>query len=52
MSDTLKILQLNVRKQNPVQLSLMNDEQLKDYEVLAIQEPHAWKSGDTLMVAH
>ncbi|KJZ69709.1 hypothetical protein HIM_10903 [Hirsutella minnesotensis 3608] len=38
---TLSILQLNVRKREPVQQSLMNDEDLKDYGVLAVSEPYA-----------
>lgn len=38
---TLKILQLNVRKRREVQQSLLNDEGLKDFAVLAISEPYA-----------
>jgi hypothetical protein len=38
MSRTLRILQLNVRKQQMVQHSLMNDESLKDFGVLAVSE--------------
>ncbi|KJZ70718.1 hypothetical protein HIM_09902 [Hirsutella minnesotensis 3608] len=41
MHKTLSILQLNVRKREPVQQSLMNDEDLKDYGVLAVSEPYA-----------
>ncbi|KJZ69825.1 hypothetical protein HIM_10778 [Hirsutella minnesotensis 3608] len=41
MSKTLSILQLNVRKREPVQQSLMNDDALKDYGVLAVAEPYA-----------
>ena len=48
MSSTLQILQLNIRKQRMVQESLMNDEQLRDYGVLAITEPYVWKQGHTL----
>jgi hypothetical protein len=40
-SRTLKILQLNVRKRREVQQSLLNDEELKDYAVLAVSEPYA-----------
>ncbi|OWT42387.1 reverse transcriptase [Pochonia chlamydosporia 170] len=36
-----RMLQLNVRKQEPVQLSLMNDPDLKEYAVLAVSEPYA-----------
>lgn len=43
MHRTLRVLQLNVRKQEPVQLSLMNDPNLKDYAVLAVSEPYARK---------
>ncbi|EAQ84299.1 hypothetical protein CHGG_10703 [Chaetomium globosum CBS 148.51] len=39
--ETLKILQLNVRKRREVQQSLLNDEGLKDFAVLAISEPYA-----------
>jgi hypothetical protein len=51
MSSTLQILQLNVRKQSMVQQSLMNDEGLRDFGILAITEPHVWKQGDTLIIA-
>jgi endonuclease/exonuclease/phosphatase family metal-dependent hydrolase len=50
MSSILQILQLNVRKQSMVQQSLMNDEKLRDFGVLAITEPHVWKQGDTLVI--
>jgi hypothetical protein len=42
MDRTLQILQLNVRKIDIVQQSLLNDESLKDFTVLAISEPHSW----------
>lgn len=38
---TLEIFQLNVHKREEVQQSLLNDEELKDYAVLAISEPYA-----------
>src|ERR1700759_3063652 len=41
MSRTFGILQPNVRKQQMVQHSLMNDALLKDFGVLAISEPYA-----------
>ena len=51
MSSTLQILQLNVRKQSMVQQSLMNDEQLREYGILAITEPYAWKEGAKLITS-
>jgi hypothetical protein len=50
MSSTLQILQLNVRKQSTVQQSLMNDEELRHFGILAITEPHVWKQGNTLVI--
>ena len=41
MSRTFQILQLNVGKQEMVQLSLLNDDSLKDFSVLAISEPYS-----------
>lgn len=41
MQNKLQILQLNVRKSDMVQQSLMNDTDLTDYSVLAISEPYA-----------
>jgi hypothetical protein len=39
MSSKLQIYQLNVRKSDKVQLSMMNDEDLRDYAALAVAEP-------------
>lgn len=50
MSDTLKILQLNVRKQGMVQQSLLNDEAIKNFGVLLVTEPHVWKLDDKLII--
>ena len=36
-----QILQLNIRKKDMVQHSLLNDENLKDISILAISEPHS-----------
>src|SRR3977135_3179750 len=41
MSRTFRMIQLNVRKQGEIHDSLMNDEEIRDATVLAIQEPHA-----------
>ena len=46
MSRTFQILQLNVGKQEMVQLSLLNDDSLKDFSVLAISEPYSWRSKE------
>jgi hypothetical protein len=45
---TLQILQLNVHKRSEVQQSLLNDEGLKDYTVLAISEPYARTIGGSV----
>ena len=49
MNKTLQILQLNVRKQEEVQLSLMNDERLRNFGVLAISEPYARVTDGTVV---
>jgi hypothetical protein len=41
MHKTLRIIQLNVHKRETVQLSLMNDKEIRDYGVVAISEPYA-----------
>jgi hypothetical protein len=41
MSSTFRMIQLNVRKRGEVHDSLMNDEEIQDAAVLAIQEPQA-----------
>ena len=52
MHRSLRVLQLNVRKQEPVQLSLMNDPDLKEYAALAISEPYARKIDGKIITAH
>ena len=49
MSSTLQTVQLNVRKQSSVQLSLMNDPGLQHYSAIAISEPYVWRSGSELI---
>lgn len=41
MHTKLQIFQLNVRKRDVVQLSMMNDQDLQQYAVLAVAEPYA-----------
>ncbi|TQV90003.1 reverse transcriptase [Cordyceps javanica] len=41
MSNTLRIIQLNVHKRGEIHDSLMNDEEIADAAVVAIQEPQA-----------
>ena len=49
MSRTFRMIQLNVRKQGEVHDSLMNDEEIQEAAVLAIQEPHARKIQGRLL---
>lgn len=49
MCKNLRIFQLNVRKRDTVQLGVMNDEDLKDFAVLAIAEPYARKIDGTIV---
>jgi hypothetical protein len=39
----LSILHLNLGKRKQVQLSLLNDETLKDFDALAIVEPYIYR---------
>ena len=49
MHRTLKIFQLNVQKQRAVQQSVMNDEELQDYAVLALSEPYVFCKQDKIL---
>ncbi len=49
MYRTLKVFQLNVRKQQEVQQSVMNDNQLQDFSVIALSEPHSFTREDKVM---
>ena len=51
MNRAFQVLQLNGRKQDTVQHSLMNDSQLEDFSVLAISEPYAWRFDETVITA-
>ncbi|KAM3565394.1 hypothetical protein ARSEF4850_001430 [Beauveria asiatica] len=41
MSNTLRIIQLNVQKRGEIHDSLMNDDEIADAAIVVIQEPHA-----------
>src|SRR5436305_10574402 len=49
MNIMLQVLQLNVLKQSMIQQSLMNDEKLKDFGVLAISEPYIERNNSMLV---
>lgn len=45
-SKQLCFIQLNVAKQKKTQWSLLNDEEIANADILLIQEPHIFDSGD------
>ena len=49
MNRTLQLLQLKVRKQREVQRSLLNDDRLRGFGVLAVTEPYVWKQAQILV---
>jgi hypothetical protein len=51
MNNTLQVLQLNAGKRDTVMHSLMNDEQLKDFGIIAVAEPHAWTMNRRLFTS-
>ena len=51
MCTNLQILQLNVGKRDAVQLSMMNDGDLRDYAVLAVAEPYALNMDGKVVTA-
>ena len=45
-----QLLQLNVIKKDIALLSLLNNESLKDFSILAITEPNSWRNkGKTIV---
>ena len=48
MHNTLQVFQLNIRKQSTVQQSVMNDEELKEFGVLALSEPYVRRKDGML----
>jgi exonuclease III len=51
MKRGLRILQANLAKIAQAQASLLNDEGLRDFDLLLIQEPHCWRVDGTVVVA-
>jgi hypothetical protein len=51
MHKSLRVLQLNVRKRDVIQQSLMNDDRIRDYGVIAISEPYARMIENTIVTS-
>jgi hypothetical protein len=51
MHKLLRTLQLNIGKRDMIQQSLMNDDKVRDYRVIAISEPYARMIKDTMITS-
>ena len=51
MHKSLRVLQLNVGKRDTIQQSLMNDNEIRDYGVIAISEPYARMIENTMITS-
>ena len=51
MYKSLRAIQLNVGKRDTVQQSLMNNDKIRDYRVVAVSEPYAWIIEDTVVTS-
>lgn len=51
MTKNMRVFQLNTQKRDTVLLSVMNDDNLNDFTILAISEPFARKIGGAVMTA-
>ena len=51
MSLDFRILQANLRKTRETQLSLLNDEELQNFGLLLIQEPHCYRTEEGIITA-
>ena len=49
MSTAFRILQANLWKRSETQLSLLNDEGLQDFGLLLIQEPHCFRTDESVV---
>lgn len=51
MRNSFRVLQANLRKSTETQMSLLNDDQLQDFDLLMIQEPHCRQNEGRAIVA-